>query len=172
MDNEDFFSFTTDGKLDHRESKGTPEKTSTSASLTTLKPLTVWVTKTEKFLKRWNTRPPYLSPENLNAGQEATARTRHGTMDHVKTGKGVRQGCILSPHLFNFDGLPRWLSGKESACQCRRRGKHGLDPWVGKTPWRRKWQPILVFLPGESHGQRSLVGYSPWGCKSQTQLSD
>ena len=53
MDNEDFFSFTTDGMLEHRESKGTPEKTSTSASLTTLKPLTVWVTKTEKFLKRW-----------------------------------------------------------------------------------------------------------------------
>ena len=34
--------------------------------------------------------------------------------------------------------------------------------WVGKIPWRRKWQPTLVFLPGESHGQRSLAGYSPW----------
>ena len=49
-----------------------------------------------------------------------------------------------------------------SACQCRR---HGFDPWVGKIPWRRAWQPTLVFLPGEFHGQRSLVGYSPWGCK-------
>ena len=39
------------------------------------------------------------------------------------------------------------------------------DPWVGKIPWRRKWQPIPVFLPGKSHGQRSLVGYSPWGQK-------
>ena len=39
----------------------------------------------------------------------------------------------------------------------------GFDPWVGKIPWRRKWQPTPVFLPGESHGQRSLVGYSPWG---------
>ena len=38
-------------------------------------------------------------------------------------------------------------------------------PWVGKIPWRREWQPTPVFLPGESHGQRSLVGYSPWGCK-------
>ena len=36
----------------------------------------------------------------------------------------------------------------------------GLDPWVGKIPWRRKWQPTPVFLPGESYGQRSLVGYS------------
>ena len=40
-----------------------------------------------------------------------------------------------------------------------------FDPWVGKIPWRRKWQPTLVFLPGESHGQRSLVGYSPYGHK-------
>ena len=59
-------------------------------------------------------------------------------------------------------GLPRWLSGKESTCRCQR---GGLSPWVQKTPWRRKWQPIPVFLPGESHGQRSLVGYSPRGHK-------
>ena len=39
------------------------------------------------------------------------------------------------------------------------------DPWVGKIPWRRKWQSTLVLLPGKSHGQRSLVGHSPWGCK-------
>ena len=58
--------------------------------------------------------------------------------------------------------LLRWLSGKESICQCRRRG---FNPWVGKIPWRRKWQPPPVFLPGQSHGQRSLVGYSPWGHK-------
>ena len=59
-------------------------------------------------------------------------------------------------------GFPRWLSGKESACLCRR---HGFSPWVEKIPWSRKWQPTPVFLPQESHGQRSLVGYSPWGCK-------
>ena len=40
-----------------------------------------------------------------------------------------------------------------------------LDPWVGKIPWRRKWQPTPLFLPGKSHGQRSLEGYSPWGRK-------
>ena len=51
---------------------------------------------------------------------------------------------------------------KEAACQCRRRE---FDPWVGKNPWRKKWQPTPVFLPGNSHGQRSLVGYSPWGRK-------
>ena len=40
-----------------------------------------------------------------------------------------------------------------------------VNPWVGKIPWRRKGQPTAVFLPGEFHEQRSLVGYSPWGCK-------
>ena len=59
-------------------------------------------------------------------------------------------------------GLPWWLSGKESTCQCRR---HRFDPWVGKIPWRMAWQPSQVFLPGESHGQWSLEGYSPWGHK-------
>ena len=39
------------------------------------------------------------------------------------------------------------------------------DPWVGKIVWRRKWQPTPAFLPGKSHRQRSLVGYSLWGCK-------
>ena len=62
-------------------------------------------------------------------------------------------------------GLPGWLSGKESACQCRRHKRHRLDPWVGKIPQSRKWQPTPVFLPGESHRQRSLVGYSPRGHK-------
>ena len=44
----------------------------------------------------------------------------------------------------------------------------GCDPWVGKNPWRRAWQPTPVFLPGESHGQRSLVGYSPGVAESDT----
>ena len=60
----------------------------------------------------------------------------------------------------NLCGLPWWLSGEESVCQCRR---CGLNPWVRKIPWRRKWQPSSVFLPGKSHGQRSLAGYSSWG---------
>ena len=68
-----------------------------------------------------------------------------------------------------FLGLPRWLSRKESTCQCKR---HRFDPWVGKIPWRRKWWPTLAFLPGKSHRERSLVGYSPWGCKeSDTDLA-
>ena len=58
-------------------------------------------------------------------------------------------------------GLPWWLSAKEAACQCR---SCKSSPWVGQIPWRRKWQPTLVFLLG-SHRQRSLGGYSSWGRK-------
>ena len=67
------------------------------------------------------------------------------------------------------DRLPRWLSGKESSCQCR--GHRFLIPGLGRPPWRRKWQPTPVFLPGKSHGQRSLVGCSPWGCKEMDMTS-
>ena len=58
-----------------------------------------------------------------------------------------------------------WAYSKEPAYQCRRRKTHGFDPWVGTIPRRKAWQPTAVFLPGESHGQKSLVGYSPWGRK-------
>ena len=54
------------------------------------------------------------------------------------------------------------LSGKEF-CQCRRLKTCKYDPWGGKIPWRRAWQPTPVFWPGEPHGQRRLEGYSPWG---------
>ena len=63
--------------------------------------------------------------------------------------------------------LPRWCSGKGLACQCRRRG---FNPWVQKVPWSRKWQPAPVFLPGKSHGQRSLAAAVHEITKSQTQL--
>ena len=56
-------------------------------------------------------------------------------------------------------------SGKESTCQCRRHKRRRFDPWVGKISWSRNRRPTPVFLPEKFHGQRSLVGYSPWGCK-------
>ena len=59
-------------------------------------------------------------------------------------------------------GFARWLNGKESACQCRR---HRFNPWIGKIHQKRKWQPTLLFLPGKSHGQRRIAGYSPQSCK-------
>ena len=59
------------------------------------------------------------------------------------------------------EDVNRWLSGKESAFQGRRCRRYGFNPWLRKIPWRRKWQPTPVLLPGKSHGQRSLAGYSP-----------
>ena len=61
-----------------------------------------------------------------------------------------------------FIGFPGG-SSKEPACQCRRLKRYGFDPWVGEIPWRRAWQPTAVFLPGESHGQKSPAGYSSQG---------
>ena len=79
--------------------------------------------------------------------------------------------CISTLFLFmaEYERFPRWLSGKESACQCRRHRRRRFDPWDGKISWRRKWQCTPVFLLGKSHGQRSLVGYSTWGCR-ETRL--
>ena len=54
-------------------------------------------------------------------------------------------------------------SGKDLACQCRKHKRNRFNPWVRKIPWSRVWQSTPVFLPGESHGQRSLVGCGLWG---------
>ena len=80
----------------------------------------------------------------------------------LRNSQNFKLNSVLSRETVKYLRLPRWLSGKESACQCRRLGFY---PWVGKIPWRRKWQLTPVFLPGRSHEQRSLAGYSPWGCK-------
>ena len=72
--------------------------------------------------------------------------------------------CVVP--LYSFPG---GSGGEESARSAGGEGRPGLGPWAGKIPWRRKWQPTPVFLPGESHGQRSLADYSPW-CRRATQL--
>ena len=75
-----------------------------------------------------------------------------------------KRGPVTSPPVVSSfpvsSGLPRWLSGRESACQCRRHRRLGFDPWVGKIPLSREGQSTPIFLPEKSHGQRSLVGYS------------
>ena len=81
---------------------------------------------------------------------------------------------ILVDTSYRYLGFPGGCSfpGKETAYHCRRHKRTGFSPWVGKIPWSRAWQPTPVFLLGESHGQRSLTGCSPWTSKSRTQLSD
>ena len=67
--------------------------------------------------------------------------------------------------LLIYHSFPGGASGKEPTCQCRRQKRCRFNSWVGKIPWRRKWQPTPVFLPEKSDGQRSLVGYNLWGRK-------
>ena len=88
--------------LDHRKSKRVSKKKSISALLTMPKPLTVWIT-TVNILQEMGI-PDHLICllRNQYTGQEATARTGHGTTDWFQIGKGVHQGCILSPCLFNL----------------------------------------------------------------------
>ena len=89
------------------------------------------------------------------------------------------KSCIVSsawPPVIGFAlytaerGLPRWYSGTESACQCRRHKRLECELWVGKIPWSRKWQPTPVFLPENFHGQRSLASCSPWDHKESMGL--
>ena len=70
---------------------------------------------------------------------------------------------------YHATGPPWWISQWRIHLQCR---KPNFDPWVGKIPWRRKWQPTPGLLPGKIHGHRSLKGYSPSGHKRQTRLND
>ena len=77
--------------------------------------------------------------------------------EHVPDLLVLRTEGRLRPHW----SFPGGASGKEPACLCRRHKRRRFNPWVGKIPWRKTWQSTPVFLPGESHGQESLVGCCP-----------
>ena len=84
-------------------------------------------------------------------------------------------GLVAFPTFFNlslnfairrsWSEHPSGASGKEPTCQCKLDMRCWFDPWIRKIPWRRPWQSAPVFLPRESHGQRSLERYSSWGHK-------
>ena len=101
-----------------------------------------------------------VSPMDRGAWQAAA----HGVTKSQTRLKRLSTKCsAVIDGRFRSVQLLGWRSGKEPGCQCRRHKRHGFNPWVRKIPWRRKWQPTPEFLPGKSRGQRSLVGYSPWG---------
>ena len=79
-----------------------------------------------------------------------------------ETAPSLKCSESTSPNPCAYSGGAR---GEEPTCQCRRHKRREFDPWVGKIPWKRAWQPTPVFLPGRVHGQRSLVGYSQWDRK-------
>ena len=77
----------------------------------------------------------------------------------------VKQSKTLFAILHKMMELSRWHSGKESARQCRNHKRCRFDPWVGKIPWRRKYQLAPIFFPEKFQGQRNLADYSWWGHK-------
>ena len=109
-----------------------------------------WVGKI-LWMRAWQPTPVFLPGKS------------HGRRSLVDGPWGCRE--LDMTEQLHFSGFPGGACDKESACQCRRCKRRGFDPWVGKIPWRREWQHAPLFSSGKSHGQRSLVGYSPWGCK-------
>ena len=121
--------------------------------------------------EKWKWSRSVVSDPSLPHGLQLTRLLRSWDFPVKSTGVGCH--CLLprvesTVYLGRYSigmGFPGGTSEKEPACQCRRHKRHRFDPWVRKIPWRRKWKPTPVFLPGESHGPRSGVGCSPWGCK-------
>ena len=94
-----------------------------------------------------------------------------GKLEQVWSGRDVRRSVLDG---LGFEVYVRHLSfpgGSDGKSICLQCGRPGFDSWVGKIPWRRKWQPTPVFLPGKSHGRRSLVTVHGVA-KSQARVGD
>ena len=106
---------------------------------------------------------PYTS--SRKTGSLLSDSSAHLRVHHTVTKATPAEHIPRIQHFSNSLALHKrtgGAAGEESACQCR---KCGFHPWVSKIPWRRKWQPTPVFLPGKPHGQTGLAGYSPWGAE-------
>ena len=104
-------------------------------------------------------------------GRGAWQATVHGS----QRARHSWSSLIHIPYLISLlveQGFPSGARGKELACQWRRSRRPRFDPWIGRIPWSREWQPTPIFLPGKSHGQRSLGGYSPWGLKESNMTGN
>ena len=118
--------------------------------------------QTKIVLSIWCVRAYRHASTHTSVACVSVGRRRKRTSCFTGSNKSIRlKVCnkILGNH-----GLSWWLSGKESVCQCRAHRRCGFDPWVRKIPWRTKWLPTPVLLPGKPHEQRHLACYGPWGC--------
>ena len=113
---------------------------------------------------------PVFLPEEFHRQRSPVG---YSPWDHRELDTTELLALSLSLHFTICNGLLRWLNNKEPACQCRRHRRHVLDPWVRKIPCKKKWQPIPVFLPGKSHGERSWGGgcFSPQDCRVEQDLA-
>ena len=122
-----------------------------------------------KLPQCWRTRSHEIPRSDERTGESCGAGSLRGTVsgfilsflstisNHLIQRLNMAEECRLL--LRHLGDLPRWLSGKEPACQHRRLRFH---PWVGKIPWRRKWQPTAVFLPGESRDLATEQQQQSW----------
>ena len=112
--------------------------------------------------EKWKWSSSVLYDSERPHGLQPTGLLRPQDFPGKSTGVGCHRLLHSNVELV-VKNLPGGTSDKEPACQFRRCKRCRFNPWVKKIPWRRAWQPILVHLTGESHGQRRLVGYCPWG---------
>ena len=108
----------------------------------------------------------YLStssvPPQAEVHHHSRGQTQKAPKDTLSQPQSFLQPRCCAVNYMERAALASLVAQTVKCLQCRR---PRFNPWVGKIPWRRKWQPTPVILPGKSHGQRSLVGYSPWGHK-------
>ena len=109
---------------------------------------------------KWQPTSVFL-PEKSHGQRSIAGYSPWGHKESDTTGHMQAHGSSIFSFLRTLHGLPRQLSGQRIRLQCRRRRRRGFDSLIRKIPWRKAWQPTPVFLLGESHGQRSLVGQGP-----------
>ena len=124
--------------------------------------LHLWVSTIKFFFEKRNINSIQSFSENWEARNILNLFLKAATLI-LKWKKGVTNNEDYQ--LITFTRLPRWHSGRESACQCRTWKRCPFNSRVGNSPWRKKRQSTPIFLPGEVHGQKSLVGDSPCGLK-------
>ena len=117
--------------------------------------------------KKWS-QQRWLTPETYSESQQSVLVWAN------KRSPNFSEFLQLKLNAMRYDGqrgFPGGASDKEPVYQCRRYKICRFDPWVRKIPWRRAQQHTPVFLSGESHGQRSLAGYSPW-CRKESDMTE
>ena len=124
-----------------------------------------WIHEAQVSITGRGQSNPFLAPNSLAPGVPVACLLFRGLISPQPptqlTAQGLRLRALSWWGALPAPSLPFAWDGRVSL-QCRR---PRFVPWVGKIPWRREWRPTPVFLPGEFHGQRNPVGYSPWGCK-------
>ena len=122
-----------------------------------------WLPILELFVSSETPGCGYFPPEGAGGGKNQGAGFHHPMQGPHSYFTHTSPTAVCLTLINSASGTQRAsqvCADKESSCQCRRHKRHRFNPWVGKIPWRRVWQPTPVLLPGKSHGQRSLVDYS------------